>query len=176
MTITEKTAYLKGLLEGMNLDESTNEGKLLCAIVDVVNDIALELADIELQTETIHDELDAIEDTLDEYDVAFEEIEENLEDLYDLTEDMEYDEDCCEWCEDDCDCCDKNCDDDCDCEDCDEVYYELECPTCAEKIVLDEDMLAAGGMKCPACGEEIEFDFSELLDEIEEEEDSEENL
>ena len=61
--------------------------------------------------------------------------------------------------------------DDCDCDDCDEVYYELECPTCAEKIVLDEDMLAEGGMKCPACGEELEFDFSELLDEIEEEAD-----
>ena len=175
MTITEKTAYLKGLLEGMNLDESTNEGKLLCAIVDVVNDIALELADIELQTETIHDELDAIEDTLDEYDVAFEEIEENLEDLYELIEDTEYD-DCCDCCDDDCDCDCDDCDDcDCDCDDCDEIYYELECPTCAEKIVLDEDMLANGGMKCPACGEEIEFDFSELLDEIEEE-DAEDNL
>ena len=60
MTITEKTAYLKGLLEGMNIEASTNEGKLLAAIVDVVNDIALELADLELQTETIHDELDAM--------------------------------------------------------------------------------------------------------------------
>ena len=87
MTITEKTAYLKGLLEGMNIEASTNEGKLLAAIVDVVNDIALELADLELQTETIHDELDAIEDTLDEYDVAFEEIEEAMDELYEITDD-----------------------------------------------------------------------------------------
>ena len=33
MTITEKTAYLKGLLEGMNIDQTTNEGKLLAAII-----------------------------------------------------------------------------------------------------------------------------------------------
>ena len=165
MTITEKTAYLKGLLEGMNFDQNTNEGKLLAAIVDVVNDIALELADLEMQTETIHEELDAIEDAMDEYEVAFDEIDESIDELYEIVDE------CCE-CDDDhdCDCCD----DDCDCEECDEIYYELICPTCGEKLVLDEDLLAEGGMKCPACGEELEFDYSELLDE-EDEEDLEED-
>ena len=160
MTITEKTAYLKGLLEGMNFDQNTNEGKLFAAIVDVVNDIALELADLEMQTETIHEELDAIEDAMDEYEVAFDEIDESIDELYEIVD---------ECCEDDCDCdcCDD--DDDCDCDDCDEIFYELVCPTCDEKIVLDEDMLAEGGMKCPACGEELEFDYSELLDEEDEE-------
>ena len=32
MTITEKTAYLKGLLEGMAIDQATNEGKLLAVV------------------------------------------------------------------------------------------------------------------------------------------------
>ena len=32
MTITEKTAYLKGLLEGMEIDQSTKEGKLLMTL------------------------------------------------------------------------------------------------------------------------------------------------
>ena len=86
----------------------------------------------------------------------------------DCNHDDDHDCDC-----DDCDCDDCDCDD-CDCDDCDEIFYELVCPTCDEKIVLDEDMLAEGGMKCPACGEELEFDYSELLDE-EDEEDLEED-
>jgi len=29
MTLSEKSAYLKGLMEGMKLDTETNEGKLI---------------------------------------------------------------------------------------------------------------------------------------------------
>ena len=47
MEITEKVAYLKGLAEGMELDTDKKEGKLLSAIIDVLEDIALELEDIQ---------------------------------------------------------------------------------------------------------------------------------
>ena len=47
MEITEKVAYLKGLAEGMELNTDKKEGKLLAAIIDVLEDIALELSDIE---------------------------------------------------------------------------------------------------------------------------------
>lgn len=43
MEITEKVAYLKGLAEGMELDTEKKEGKLLAAIIDVLDDIALEI-------------------------------------------------------------------------------------------------------------------------------------
>ena len=33
MEITEKVAYLKGLMEGMKIDTETNEGKILSAMV-----------------------------------------------------------------------------------------------------------------------------------------------
>ena len=46
MEITEKVAYLKGLAEGMELDTEKKEGKLLAAIIDVLDDIALEIADM----------------------------------------------------------------------------------------------------------------------------------
>ena len=36
MGISEKIAYLKGLMEGMKLDTETNEGKLLAAVVDLL--------------------------------------------------------------------------------------------------------------------------------------------
>ena len=43
MEITEKVAYLKGLAEGMELDTEKKEGKLIAAIIDILDDIALEL-------------------------------------------------------------------------------------------------------------------------------------
>ena len=46
MEISEKVAYLKGLAEGLALDTDTKEGKLIAAIIDVLDDIALEIADM----------------------------------------------------------------------------------------------------------------------------------
>ena len=38
-----------------------------------------------------------------------------------------------------------------------------------EEIIIDEDVLAKGSMKCPACGEDLEFDLSEIVDDLDEE-------
>ncbi len=46
MGISEKIAYLKGLMEGMKIDEQSNEGKLFAAIVDVLDEVALEVEDL----------------------------------------------------------------------------------------------------------------------------------
>ena len=46
MGIIEKVAYLKGLAEGMELDTEKKEGKLIAAIIDLLDDIALELEDL----------------------------------------------------------------------------------------------------------------------------------
>ncbi len=43
----------------------------------------------------------------------------------------------------------------------DEEYYEVECPTCEEKITIDEEILKSGGVQCPNCGEKLEFDLGE---------------
>ena len=45
--LRERVSYLKGLCEGMKLDANTNEGKLLTAIIDVIDDIALAVEDLE---------------------------------------------------------------------------------------------------------------------------------
>ncbi len=149
MTITEKSAYLKGLLEGLKVDEQTKEGKLLTAIIDLINDISLEVSDLEEQTAAINDELDGIEESLDAFDEELDEIDGDLDDIYEIL--------------DECDACPERYDDD-DSDD-DDEYYEVVCPTCGEKIVLDEDLMAEGGMKCPACGEELEFDYSDIIDD-----------
>ena len=66
MEITEKVAYLKGLAEGMELDTEKKEGKLLSAIIDVLEDIALELEDIHDETSELADGLDAVSDDLED--------------------------------------------------------------------------------------------------------------
>ena len=163
MTITEKTAYLKGLMEGMNLDTATNEGKLLAAIVDTLDELALSVADLESENEAINEEIDMIEEAIDEIDEDLDDMDEDLDDICEILDDCYEDDD-----DDEEDEWDVRDDDDEEWED-DEEFYQLVCPTCGEEIVVDEDILAKGEMKCPACGEDLEFDLSELEGEDEEE-------
>ena len=142
MEINEKVAYLKGLLEGMEIDTTKKEGKLLAAIIDVLEDISLELEDLWDQTDELMEGLDAVSDDLEDVeDVLFED-----EDDEDEDEDSEYYED--------------DLDEDEDC-------YATTCPTCEETIYFDESVLEEGEVICPNCGEKLEFDLSSLEDECE---------
>jgi len=135
MTISEKAAYLKGLMDGLELDTEKAEGKMISAIVELLGDVTKRLSDVEETTISICDELDEIEEDLD---VLFgEELEDDDEDemLYDVEcpnchevicvdEEvlMNGDIDCPNCgeklefelteCEDDCDCCE--CDGECE--------------------------------------------------------------
>lgn len=104
MNITEKTAYLKGLLEGMNIDESKPEGKLLRAIVETLDEMANEVSDL-------NDVCEYLEDYIDEVDHDLGDLETDYYEIWD--DEDEDDEDYC-FCED-CEDCDCDCDD-CDCE------------------------------------------------------------
>jgi hypothetical protein len=64
--LKERVAYLKGLVEGMDLDVSTNEGKLLVEIIEVLRDMALAVEDIEESQEEIIDQVDDIDEDLAE--------------------------------------------------------------------------------------------------------------
>ena len=138
MTLSERTAYLKGLMEGMKLNTETDEGKLFKAIIDTLDDMALTVGDLEDVVDAVCDELDSFEEYLDA-------IEDYLLDDEDV-EDEEEDED-----EFDFD---------------DEVIYEVKCPSCGSVIYLDEEMLEAGSIECPDCGEELEFDADEEDEEV----------
>ena len=132
MDICEKIAYIKGLAEGLNLDETKPEGKVLAAIIDLLGDITEEICDIEDGCDDLMEQIDAVD--------------EDLADLENFIYEDDEDDDC------DCDC------DDCDC-DCDDQLYEIECPACNDTIYLDEEMLEEEGMVCPNCGTDLEFDF-----------------
>ena len=135
MTISEKSAYLKGLMEGMNLNTESNEGKMIAAIVDLLGDMAKRVTDIEETTIAISDELDEIEEDLDAIeDFIMDEDDDDDED-YD-------DED--EWDDDE-----------------ETTIYEAECPSCGEVVDFDEETLEKGSIVCPNCGETLEFSLED---------------
>lgn len=80
MGISEKIAYLKGLMEGMNVDTESNEGKLFAAVVDVLDEIALEVEDLTDEVMELGDGLDVISDDLsDVEDIVYDDEDEEDE-------------------------------------------------------------------------------------------------
>ena len=81
MTLSEKSAYLKGLMEGMNVDTESNEGKLFVAVVDVLDEIALEVEDLTDEVMELGDGLDVISDDLsDVEDIVYDEWDDDDDD------------------------------------------------------------------------------------------------
>ena len=158
MTISEKVAYLKGLMEGLSIPTETPEGKVLHAMADILSDLALTTEDLEQETNRLGDYVEELDEDLgdvEEYlfteedgDDEEEEEEDNDEIVDDFFDDDDEDED----------------DGD---EDTDEDIYALECPSCGETIYLDESLLDETDILCPACHEPISFDIEEEDEEIE---------
>ena len=159
MTISEKSAYLKGLMDGLKLDTESNEGKMIAAIVDLLGDMSKRMVDIEDTTIAISDELDEIEEDLDAIeDFIMDEDDEDDWDEYEDDEDY-YDPDD----EED----EEEPEEGFDFGDEDSTIYEVEC-ACGNVIDFDEEVLESGSIVCPNCGETLEFTFDD--DEIEDQE------
>ena len=85
MTLTEKAAYLKGLAEGLKLDESKDEVKLIKAIMDVIDDLALTASDLEDSVAQLGEQLDAVDEDLDDLEsYIFDEDDDEDEDFYEV--------------------------------------------------------------------------------------------
>ena len=174
MTISEKAAYLKGLVEGLGADRDSRDGKLWSCVTDIMADIAHELEDLQDSS------LD-FADTLDEFGDELSYLEEIT---CDLDSPPVFDDECDGNCED-CGLCDYDEDDDegdvvafsdfadpaeeeepedeADSGDdeleYDGVIYDVTCPSCGEEISFDEDTLEKGSITCPKCGELLEFEL-----------------
>ena len=146
MTISEKAAYLKGYMDGLNLDTEKPEGKMIASIVDLLCDVTKRLSDIEETTIAISDELDEIEEDLD----AIEDYILDEEDEYD----DEYEDEFDDFDDDDFE------DEGFDFGDEETTIYEVKC-ACGNIIDFDEETLEKGSMKCPECGELLEFSLEE---------------
>ena len=132
MEISEKVAYLKGLAEGLNLDTDSKEGKLITAIIDVLDDMAEKFAEVDDELCDVEDGLDAVSDDLSD-------VEETL--YFALDDDEDDDED-----DEEEECFVTTCP---ECEE--EVYFdetvledgEVVCPNCGAKLEVDLSDLAA---------------------------------
>ena len=145
MTISEKSAYLKGLMDGLSLDTKSDEGKMIAAIVDLLGDMAKRVTDIEETTIAISDELDEIEEDLDA-------IEDYILDEDEDFDDYEDDED---WNDED-----EEPEEGFDFGDEDSTIYEVTC-SCGEVNNFDEETLEKGSIVCPNCGETLEFSLED---------------
>ena len=163
MNLTEKSAYLKGLADGLEYDQTTKEGKIIAALLDLVNDMAAEIESINKDIEEIDEDLDYLDEYVEELDDDLQAVEDFLdEEVEPDDEDEDWDEDEDEYCDGDCEGCDG-----CDCDD--EDYYEIVCPSCGETVCFDSE-LDPENLLCPACGEKFgcivdEEDMKKLSEE-----------
>lgn len=128
MELTEKAAYIKGLIEGMGIDDSTNEGKVLRVMSELLCEVTAAVAELDADMSTAYDEIDAIETEMEELEA----------DLYG--------------------------DDEADGEDEDEEegnQYELTCPKCGTRNLVDEETLMSEEVYCAHCGTPFSIEFED---------------
>ena len=132
MTISEKVAYLKGLAEGLNIDtDKSKEGKLINVMIGILEEIGLAIEDLEENSLALGEEIDVLSDDLADVEAVV--FDDEDEDDYDEEDEEEYDDD----------------------------WFEVECPSCDEVLVVDEDALEEGYIKCPNCGTEYSLDLTD---------------
>ncbi|MBQ5566116.1 MAG: hypothetical protein IIT42_04675 [Clostridia bacterium] len=131
MDIKEKVAYIRGLTDGLKLDENNDTVKVLKAVIDLLDDISEELTDLgelyddlTLQVDEIDQDLSIVEDDL--YD------DDEDDDFDDFDEDGEYYEVVCPNCGDEI----------CVSED---ILIEggIDCPNCGKMLEFDFSSLSA---------------------------------
>lgn len=180
MELKKQISYVRGLVEGLGLDDSSPERKVVAALVDVIGAL-------EAKVEELEERLGNTEETVEMMDNS-------LDDVFDiLAGDDDDDEDECgcghhhhdgghecscgghgdgHGCghhhdgeEHEC-CCGHHHGDDDD----EDLGLVLNCPVCGEKIEITDEMWHSHVFKCPHCGDKLELDFG---DEDEDEHDHE---
>lgn len=140
MELKERAAYLKGLMEGLDIENSSKEGKVLKAMYDLVADLCNTVTELDSDMDQVYDELDAIDEDLDDLEeLLFGDEDEDEDEEEDDEDEDEFEED--------------------------EAEYELTCPNCGAVTVVNEDTLLNEQVCCGNCGAEFEIEFSECGDD-----------
>lgn len=190
MELNKKAAYLQGLVDGLGIDESTKEGKIIKAMSALLGEMAEVIESLDEDLSRAYDQINDLSDELEDLEADLYEDDES-EDAED--EDTDGDEDAndddiasepfyevaCPNCgetvyvsEDDLDAGEANCahcgvtfevaleGDEEEAED-GPVQYEVTCPDCGNTAVFEEDELLDGAPKCPNCGKPLDFEVTE---------------
>ena len=150
MTPSEKVAYLKGLIEGMEYDMTTKEGKILDRMIDILEDLAFGLEDAEDNTFEIGEELDQLSDDLADVEaVVFGGAD------YDPA--VTPDAPCCGG------CCGYgySYDGSEGAEDEDEEEYTIVCPSCNQELIVTDAEVESGKIICPNCSATLDLEYED---------------
>ena len=134
MELSNKAAYLQGLVDGLGVDESTKEGKIIKAMSALLAEMGEALEGMDEDLSRAYDQINDLSDELEDLEA----------DLYEEDEDGESE-----------DAEDEDTDGDDDAKDDDiasEPFYEVACPNCGETVYVSEDDLDAGEANCAHCG------------------------
>ncbi len=159
MELSNKAAYLQGLVDGLGVDESTKEGKIIKAMSALLAEMAEALEGMDEDLSRAYDQINDLSDELEDLEADLYEDEDDDEDEGDEDEDEDDDED------DEEDADDANDDDIAS-----EPFYEVACPNCGETVYVSEDDLDAGEANCAHCG--VTFEVALEGDEEEPDEDA----
>ena len=140
MELSKKAAYLQGLVDGLGVDESTKEGKIIKAMSALLGEMADAIDGMDEDLSRAYDQINDLSDELEDLEA----------DLYE--DDAEDDEDAEDASEDDSDEDDDANDDANDDDIASEPFYEVACPNCGETVYVSEDDLDAGEANCAHCG------------------------
>lgn len=132
MKLTDRVSYLQGLMDGLEINDSTKEGKVLIQMADILQEMALSIEDVSSEVDEVVELVDNLDEDLGDLE----------DDYYEFDDDDEDEEDDFEL-------------------DPDDDYYEVICPTCGDTICLNEGMIEEGSINCPNCNELLEFDFDD---------------
>ena len=136
MTNSERASYIRGLMDGLELDPEAKETKVLNAVVELLDDLCQSMDELEDDVAEMAEQVDEIDEDLGTLE----------EDYYGLND------------EDECGCGHCHHGDEDDFED---AQFEVTCPSCGDTIQLTDAMLEEGSIQCPGCGETLEFDFDD---------------
>ena len=107
MNLTDKMAYLCGMVDGMELDlTSSKEGKVLGKILDVMQEMTAYIVDLQTQVDELTDTCDLLDQDLgDLEDIVFDEDDDEDDDEYDDYYDEDEDDEVLDKGEMPCPCC-----------------------------------------------------------------------
>ena len=86
MDLNAKAAYIRGLMNGMEFDPNSKNGKIIAAMMDLLEEMAATVTEHDNALDQAFDELDAIDEDLDDLTDALFGTEEDDEDAeYEVT-------------------------------------------------------------------------------------------
>ena len=190
MELNKKAAYLQGLVDGLGIDDTTKEGKIIKAMSALLGEMAEAIESVDEDLSRAYDQINDLSDELEDLEADLYEEEDDSDAEEETDEDDDANDDdiasepfyevACPNCgetvyvsEDDLDAGEANCahcgvtfevalegDDEEAAED-GPVQYEVTCPDCGTTSVFEEDELLDGAPKCPNCGKALDFEVTE---------------